>query len=50
MVHQNSPTVELWCEKIEENLKKANTELSMDFRRTNTDRLCKIAVTLKPVM
>ena len=37
MVHQNSPTVKLWCEKIEENLRKANTELSMDFRRANTE-------------
>ena len=33
MVHQNSPTVD----KIEGNLRRANTELSVDFRRANTE-------------
>ena len=37
MVHQNSPTVEFLQEKIEGNLRKANTELSVDFRRANTE-------------
>ena len=37
MVHQNSPTVEVWWEKIEGNLRKANKELSMDFRWANTE-------------
>ena len=37
MVHQNSPTVEFWQEKIEGNLRKANTELSVDFRRAHTE-------------
>ena len=37
MVHQNSPTVEFWREKIEGNLRRANTEPSMDFRRANTE-------------
>ena len=37
MVHQNSPTVELWQEKIAGNLRRANTEPSVDFRRANTE-------------
>ena len=37
MVHQNSPTVEFWQEKIEGNLRRANTEPSVDFRRANTE-------------
>ena len=37
MVHQNSPAVEFWQEKIEGNLRRANTEPSEDFRRTNTE-------------
>ena len=37
MVHQNSPTVEFWQEKIEGKLRKANTEPSSDYRRANTD-------------
>ena len=37
MVHQSSPTVEFCWEKIEGNLKRANTEPSMDFRRANTE-------------
>ena len=37
MVHQNSPTVEFWQEKIEGNLRRANTELSVDFRMANTE-------------
>ena len=37
MVHQNSPTVEFWREKIEGNLRRANTETSLDFRRANTE-------------
>jgi hypothetical protein len=37
MVHQNSPTVEFWPEKIEGNLRRANTEPSVDFRRANTE-------------
>ena len=37
MVHQNSPTVEFWHEKIEGNLRRANTEPSVDFRRANTE-------------
>ena len=37
MVHQNSPTVEFWWEKIEGNLRRANTEPSMDFRRANLE-------------
>ena len=36
MVQQNSSTVELWWVKIKENLRRANTEPSMDFRRANT--------------
>ena len=36
MVHQNSPTVKFWQEKIEGNLWRANTEPSVDFRRANT--------------
>ena len=37
MVHQNSPTVEFWREKIEGNMRRAITEPSMDFRRANTE-------------
>ena len=37
MVHQNSPTVEFLQEKIEGNLRKANTKPSVDFRRANTE-------------
>ena len=37
MVHQNSPTVEFWQEKIKGNPRKANTEPSVDFRRANTE-------------
>ena len=37
MVQQNSPTVEFWQEKIEGNLRRANTEPSVDFRRANTE-------------
>ena len=37
MVHQNSPTVEFWQEKIESNLRRANTEPSVDFKRANTE-------------
>ena len=37
MVHQNSPTVEFLHEKIEGNLKRANTEPSVNFRRANTE-------------
>ena len=37
MVHQNSHTVEFWQEKIEGNLRRANTEPSVDFRRANTE-------------
>ena len=37
MVHQNSPTVEFWQEKIEGHLRGANTEPSVDFRRANTE-------------
>ena len=37
MVHQNSPTVEFWQEKIEGNLRRANTEPSVDLRRANTE-------------
>ena len=37
MVHNNSPTVEFWQEKIEVNLRRANTEPSVDFRRANTE-------------
>ena len=36
-VPQNSPTVEFWQEKIEGNLRRANTEPSVDFRRANTE-------------
>ena len=38
MVHQNSPTVEFWQQKTEGNLRRANTEQSVDFRRANTER------------
>ena len=37
MVHQNSATVEFWQENIEGNLKRANTEPSVDLRRANTE-------------
>ena len=37
MVHQNSSTVEFWQVKIEDNLRRANTKLSVDFRRANTE-------------
>ena len=37
MVHQNSPTVEFWQEKIEDNLRRANREPSVDLRRANTE-------------
>ena len=37
MVHQNLPTVEFWQEEIEGNLRRANTEPSVDFRRANTE-------------
>ena len=37
MVHQNSPNLEFWWEKIEGNLRRANTEPSIDFRRVNTE-------------
>ena len=38
MVLQNSPTVEFLQEKIEGNLKRANTEPSVDFRRAITEK------------
>ena len=37
MVHQNSPTVKFWQENIEGNLRRANTEPSVDFRRVNSE-------------
>ena len=37
MVPQNSRTVEIWQEKFEGNLRRANTEPSVDFRRANTE-------------
>ena len=37
MLHQNSPTVEFWWEKIGGSLRRANMEPSMEFRRANTD-------------
>ena len=37
MVHQISPTMEFWQEKIEGNLRMANMEPSVDFRRANTE-------------
>ena len=37
MVHQNSPTVGFWWEKIEGSLRRANTDPSMDFGRANTE-------------
>ena len=37
MVHQNSRTLEIWQDKIEGNLRRANTELYVDFRRANTE-------------
>ena len=36
MVHQNSLTVEFWWYKIEDSLRRVNTEPSIDFRRANT--------------
>jgi hypothetical protein len=36
-VQQNSPTVEFWQEKIEGNLRRANTEPSVDFRKADTE-------------
>ena len=37
MVHKNSLTMEFWQEKIEGNLRRANTEPSVDFRKANTE-------------
>ena len=37
MVHQNSPTVEFLQEKIGGNLRRVNTEPSVDIRRANTE-------------
>ena len=37
MVHQNSPTVEFWQEKIEGNLRRTNTELSVHFWRAHKE-------------
>ena len=37
IIRQNSLTVEFWWEKIEGNLRRPNTEPSMDFRRANTE-------------
>ena len=37
MVHNNSPTVEFWQEKIGGNLRRANKEPSVDLRRANTE-------------
>ena len=37
MVNQNSPTVEFCQEKIEANLRRANTERSVVFRKANTE-------------
>ena len=37
MVYQNSSTVEFLQKKIEGNLRRANTEPSVDFRRANTE-------------
>ena len=37
MVHQNSPTVEFWQEKIKGHLRRANTVPSVNFRRANTE-------------
>ena len=37
MVHQYSPTVEFWQEKIEGNLRKANMEPSVDVGWANTE-------------
>ena len=36
MIHQNSPTVEFWQEKIEGNLRRA-TEPFVDFKRANRE-------------
>ena len=37
LVQQNSQTVEFCWENIEGNLRRANTERSMEFRRANTE-------------
>ena len=37
IVHHNSLIVEFWQEKIEGNLRRANTEPSVDFRKANTE-------------
>ena len=37
MVHQKSPTVEFWQEKIEGNLRRANTKPSVDLRKASTE-------------
>ena len=37
MVHPISPTVEFWQEKVEANLRRANTESSVDFWRANME-------------
>jgi hypothetical protein len=37
MVLQNLLTVEFWHKKIEGNLRRANTEPSVDFKRANTE-------------
>ena len=37
MVHQNSQTVEFLWKKIQGNLRRANTEPSMEFRRANME-------------
>ena len=37
MVDQNLPTVELWWEKMEVKLRRANTEPPVHFRRANTE-------------
>ena len=37
MVQQNSQTLEFWQEKIDGNLRRANTEPFVDFRRANTE-------------
>ena len=36
-IHQNSPTVEFLWEKIEGNLRRANTKPSVDFRMANME-------------
>ena len=37
MVHHYSSTVEFWQDKIDGNLRRANTEPSVDFWRANTE-------------